>query len=471
MQRPTNYLQRLKYQFIFIITVTLCLLFSCSSPEKLERSLLGQSSSTTTTALNIWWEKGFNLEEDEALRQVVSNWEQKTGEKVSLSLYTTRELSEKAQRALQAGNPPDLMMSHQASLTMYPRLAWEGKLADVSEIIEPVKSSYTENILQAINYYNKVEDKRSYYGVPIYQATLHIFYWQQLLSLIGYTKNDIPQNWDGFWQFWQQVQKDLQIKQQKKIYGLGFPFSIGARETCLLFEQILEAYNVTLVNAQGQLLVDSPLVRQGIIKCLDWYSQFYQQGYVPPDAINWLNTDNNRNLLNRAVVMTPNSTLSISAAVRQDRDTYYNQLGILEFPHKPSGKPMRYLVNIRQAVIFANSLHQKTAKDFLQYLIQPQTMTKYLKASGSRNLPVQQPVWEDPFWQQTEDPYIVSATKIFTKSQSCLFYITQNPAYSLVFKENVWSKALIRIVVDQITPEQAADEAITRLKQIFQEWS
>ncbi|MEH2052454.1 hypothetical protein [Nostoc sp.] len=50
------------------------------------------------------------------------------------------------------------------------------------------------------------------------------------------------------------------------------------------------------------------------------------------------------------------------------------------------------------------------------------------------------------------------------------FYFVQNPAYSLVLKDNVWGKALNRIIVEQISPELATDEAIARIKQIFDQW-
>jgi multiple sugar transport system substrate-binding protein len=442
---------------------------ACSDNPQLERSQDNQSPSETNT-LNIWWEKGFNLEEDEAVKELVNNWELKTGHQIELSFYTTSELLEKIERASQMPEPPDLVLSQTGNLTLYPALAWQGKLADVSDVIEPVKSLYDVYALKSSSYYNRIEGKRSYYGIPIYQATIHIFYWQKLLASVGYSSSDIPQDWSGFWQFWQKVQQDLKNQQQKNIYGLGFPLSIGSTDTYLFFEHILEAYDITLVNAEGQLLVDLPEVRQGIVKCLDWYKQFYQQGNIPPDAISWLNTDNNRNLLNRIVLMTPNVTLSIPAAVSQDTDTYYHQLGILEFPNKPSGQPMRYLLSIRQAVILAKSLHQDTAKDFLRYLIEPRVLAEYIKASGNRNLPVQKPIWQDPFWQQSNDPYLASATKILTKEKTRLFYTAQNPAYSLVLKKNVWGQALTRIVRDRISTEQSADEAIAQIKQIFADW-
>ncbi|MEH2392639.1 MAG: hypothetical protein V7K21_13630 [Nostoc sp.] len=80
------------------------------------------------------------------------------------------------------------------------------------------------------------------------------------------------------------------------------------------------------------------------------------------------------------------------------------------------------------------------------------------------------PVWKDLFWTNPADPHLSTATQTLTKGLTRPFCIVQNPAYSLVLEENVWSKALNRIVVNSISPEQAADTAIERIKQIFDEW-
>ena len=164
------------------------------------------------------------------------------------------------------------------------------------------------------------------------------------------------------------------------------------------------------------------------------------------------------------------ATLSIPAAVRQDPDTYRNKLGMIEFPNKPNGQPMRHLATVERVIVFAKSKNQKLAKNFLAYLIQPEIAGDYLKAAGGRFLPVHKLVWKDPFWTDLTDPHISTAAQPLIKGQTRPFYTAQNPAYSIVLKENVWGVALNRIVVDGISPEQAADEAIERIQQIFAEW-
>ncbi len=454
-----------KRRSLCLVSILTLSLVACTPTPPSPSSVAETPQSTNT--LTIWWDKGFTLEEDEALRALVAQWEKQNGSSIALSFYTTDELPQKAQRAIQAGKPPDILMSNNAERVLNPRLAWQGKLVDVSDVIEPVKSLYPKTVLQGVFLYNNVEKKRSYYAVPLHQAATHLFYWRDIIALAGYSEKDIPQDWDAFWQFWQRVPDKLP---NQKIYGIGLPMSAKAGDTYQAFEQVLEAYNVQILDDRGQLQVDQPHVRQGIIDCLKWYTQFYTQGYVPPEAVKWLNPDNNRSLLNRTILITSNSSLSIPAAVRQDKDLYLNKLGTIEFPNKPNGKPMRHIISVRQAVIIADSPNQAIAKEFLTYLIKPEVAGNYLKASGGRNLPILRSVWQDPFWRDPRDPHISMVAKTLNQGQTRLYAYVENPSYSGVLEENLWGKAIARIVVEKIPPEQAADEAIARIQQIFQKW-
>ena len=426
-------------------------------------------SPTEKNVLNLWWDKGFSLEEDEALQQLVSKWERQSGIDVKLFFQTPDELLQKAQRAIASGNPPDVLYSDIGSSALFPRFAWEGKLADISEAIAPVKHLYPPSVLESIYLYNNVAKKRSYYALPIQQSAIHIFYWRDLLKKTGRTESDIPKNWDTFWEFWQQVRNDLHSSQTRNIYSLGLTMSVGSADTNYLFEQILEAYDVRIVDSRGKLQVDDPKIRQRLIQVLDWYARLYRQQYVPPDAVKWLSTDNNINLLNRSVLLTPNATLSIPVSQRSASETY-RKLGTLEFPNKPNGKPMRHLVIVRQAVVLKASKNQKAAKEFLTYLAQPETLADYIKQSGGRYFPVMMPAWEDPFWTDANDPHISAATKTLLEHPTRPFYTAQNPAYSQLQEQHVWGGAIDRMIVGGVSAEQAADETIETIKQIFSAW-
>ena len=459
---------------LIFLTISLAII-ACNNIARVDRQSLQTDSPpitkspTENNVLEIWWDKGFNPEEDEALQKLVKNWEQKTGNKVKIHFYTLEARTKKPQRYLQGGISPDMFMSFKAESTLNPSLAWSGQLTDVTDIIEPVKELYDREALETAYYYNNVTKKRSYYAVPIHRAALHIYYWKDLLEKTGRSDRDIPQDWHDFWQFWLDVGKDLKTKHQQDILPIGLPMSVEAGDTYQAFEHILEAYNVKLLDSDGNLLIDNPQVRQGIINCLDWYSQFYRQGYVPKDAVDWTNADNNRSFLNREILMTTNATMSIPAALSQDPDAYQNKLGIIELPNKPNGETMRHIFLVEQAVIFNDAEHPQLAKEFLAYLIKPEIINDFLKESR-RHSPVHKPSYEDPYWTNPQNPHTAQVTKTLTQSKIRPIYPANSPAYSIVLKENIWGQSLEKIVLNDITPEQAADEAITRIKQIFTEW-
>lgn len=471
-------LKRLSSYFALTLAAMMLVIGCNSAPQLQNNQIATTRSRLETDVLQIWWDKGYYPQEDEALTKVVNNWSAQTNNKVKLSFYTNDELSQKTQRAIQAGNPPDILMNDGGDRTI-GALAWQGKLADVSPVVEPVKNIINDTILSSAYLYNNFAKKRSYYAIPIHVSIPHIFYWRNLLEQIENSdkSNDqtsldkIPQDWDGFWQFWQQAQQQLQTTQKEQIYGIGLPLSIAAVDTYEIFEQILEAYDVVVVDPAGNLQVDDPEVRQGIIHCLDWYTAFYLQGFVPPDAVNWLNPDNNRSLLNRQVMMTPNNSLSIPAALGRDSQEYQQNLVTAGYPKKPSGEAMKYIALIRQAIILKDAPNQKLAQEFLSYLIQPEIIGDYLKAAGGRFFPVNDLSWKDPFWTDPRDPHISTAARPFLNQQTRLSYTVLNPAYSLVLKEGIWGQALNRIAVDKVAPERAADEAIAQIEAIFAEWN
>lgn len=457
--------QRLS-KYLLIAFIVSLITVACTGNTK--STVASDPSPSPDSALTIWWEKGFALEEDEALQKLVSNWKKETGKPVHLSFYTTDDLAQRAQRALQAGDPPDLMMSHSAEQSLNPRLAWQNKLVDISDVIDPIKDTYPTGVLDGVYFYNNVEKKRAYYAAPIAQTAMYIFYWRDLVKQAGFDDQNFPTDWNQYWDTWKQVQNKLR-QQGQDIYSLGIPLSIGGADSDHFFEQTLEAFDADLLDAQGNLLIDDPTVQKNIQESLRWITQFYQEGYVPPDAIKWLSPDNNNNLLNRVVVMTPNATLSIPTAVQQDKDTYFKKLGTLGFPNKPSGEPMRYVTLYRQVVAFADAKNHETAKNFLTYLLKSDTLGSYLKLS-SRNLPVTKPIWQDSFWTNASDPHRSIASKVLIQDPTRPFYSAYHPAYSVVIEEEVWTRAINRIVVDNVPVDVAANEAISQIKEIFKQW-
>ncbi len=448
--------------FLFIVSL---ILVTCSGNQP-ENSL---QEPLSEKVLTIWWNRGFYPEQDEALQKVIADWQEKTNNKVEISFFSTDDILEAGTNALAAGKPPDIFFAQIGEFTLIPQWAWEGKLVDVSDVIEPVKKSYSDTVLKSVYLYNNVESKSSNYAVPIMQQGLHIHYWNDLIREADLGE-EIPKNWDEFWQYWQNAQKNLRQQGQSNIYGLGLPMSIDGTDTSIVFEQILEANNLQIVDKQGKLQIDKPAVRQKIIEILDWYASFYKNGYVPPNAVNWHNSDNNTNFLNRNTLMTINPSMSIPGSQQEDEEIYFNKMRTIEFPNNPNEAKPISLVSIKQPVIFTSSVHPKLAKEFLSYLVQPENLGLYIKGARGRYFPIMPKLWEDPFWSDTKDPHISVASQQLTANQTRLFKNSTNPAYSQVHSENIWGEAMRQIFIEGLSPTEATDIAIKRITEIFSQW-
>jgi multiple sugar transport system substrate-binding protein len=420
------------------------------------------------TSFRIWWNEGYFPEETATIRKIVAAWEKQSGKKANLTIYSEKDLNREVANAIERDNPPDILYSYSADFSLIPRLAWENKLADVSDVIQPAKDLYEPSSLQAVSYENNTTKKHGYFAVPISQNTTYIHYWKDILEESGLTPEKIPKEWSAFWKFWAETQPILRQKGKTDFHSMAMPMSATATDTFYQFEQFLEAYGVQLIDKEGGLKIDSPEVRKGIIAALTQYTGLYKDGLVSPKAVDWADPDNNVEFLSRKTLMTPNPTLSIPGSQRQDKETYFNKMATVEWPSRVDGQPLTYLVAVKQACLFEASTNKEIAKSFLSFLTSPDNLSEFVKGSQGRFFPVMTKQLAEPFWNDPKDPHISVAVRQLKKTRP--FYTVVNPAYTKVQSQNVWGKAIRSIDVDSKPPDQAADKAIADIKQIFTDW-
>jgi multiple sugar transport system substrate-binding protein len=84
--------------------------------------------------LVVWWSEGYYAQEGEAVREIITAFEQKTGKQVELILHPEQELPDKLVAAVKAGQPPDFAFS--LVNTQYDeQWAYEGRLVDLTDAI------------------------------------------------------------------------------------------------------------------------------------------------------------------------------------------------------------------------------------------------------------------------------------------------------------------------------------------------
>ena len=90
--------------------------------------------------------KGFDPEEDQAIREIIAAFERKTGKAVELDLHPFDKLPDKVTEALQAGRPPDLAFGRWLNFRA-PQWAFDGRLADLTATMAPFRSLFDADSL------------------------------------------------------------------------------------------------------------------------------------------------------------------------------------------------------------------------------------------------------------------------------------------------------------------------------------
>jgi multiple sugar transport system substrate-binding protein len=118
-------------------------------------------------------------------------------------------------------------------------------------------------------------------------------------------------------------------------------------------------------------------------------------------------------------------------------------------------------------VIFADSKNKAGAKSFISFLIQPENLGPYIEGAFGRWYPVQPALANTPFWTGTKDPHRSVAHKQYTTRPIVPWPQIYNYKVAAVQAENVWGRAMGRMILDNWTAEKAVDEMIARIKELM----
>jgi multiple sugar transport system substrate-binding protein len=429
--------------------------------------------------LTVFWVKGFYKAEDDALFDAIKKFEAKNKNiKIELSQYPIQDMIPKTVAALDSGSPPDVAYADVYDFQVTAKWAFDGKLEDISSVIDPIRTKFEAAALSTTFLYNNAAQTRAYYAFPIKQQTMHIQYWKDMLTDAGFKESDIPKDWKGYWSFWcDKVQPAYRQKTGQRGFATGFPMGVDSSDSFYSFLTFMDAYNVKLVSDSGKLLVDDPTVRQGLINAMNDYTASYGKGCTPPSSTSWKDPDNNVAFHNKTIVMTHNATISIAAKWLDDMNNaalteaqratakanYTDKIATAGFPNKPDGSKMTYRAAVKTGVVFKDAKNKAAAKKFVAFLLDEAILQPYVEGSLGRWFPVMKASQQSAFWKG--DPHRVAVYNQFMNGTTP-FEFTKNYKFTVLNNENVWAKAMNRVQSEKWTTERAVDEMIARIKTV-----
>jgi multiple sugar transport system substrate-binding protein len=97
--------------------------------------------------LVVWWEEGFNPEEDAAVGEIVAAFEHETSKRVEPAFFSQNDLPARTLAAVEAGHPPDFVFGLVVD-RHYGQWAHEGRLTGLADALGSLASQFDQDALE-----------------------------------------------------------------------------------------------------------------------------------------------------------------------------------------------------------------------------------------------------------------------------------------------------------------------------------
>ena len=293
--------------------------------------------------LVVWWEKGFYPQEDEAVAEIVAAFEQETGKQVELVQPAQDEMFDKAQAALEAGQPPDFLFGT-AERSLGRPVGLRGPARRPRGRPRPgpgpVRCRHRRSVHLAQRQDGPARPLRAcrWAGVPTTSMS-GTASWSAPASPSPTSRRSGRRSGpSGATRCSRRCARPWAATTSG---ASGCPcrprLSTPRTSSCSSSSPTRRPGSTATAGFRSTI----PTVRAGMIKALEAYTAIWRKGCTPPDSASWTNIDNNKAFLAQTVVMTPNTTLSIPAALRTARpDDYYKNAATIDWPDGANGQPL-----------------------------------------------------------------------------------------------------------------------------------
>jgi multiple sugar transport system substrate-binding protein len=114
-------------------------------------------------------------------------------------------------------------------------------------------------------------------------------------------------------------------------------------------------------------------------------------------------------------------------------------------------------------VIFKDAKNIKRAKEFAAFMMAEENLGPYVEGSLGRWYPVTKTGQTSAFWKG--DKHRLAVHNQF-QAGTVNFEFTKNYKFTILNNENVWAKAMNRVVSEKVPVDKAVDEMIARIKTV-----
>src|SRR5438477_224644 len=256
--------------------------------------LVRTSHAQRAKKLVFWHVPNFTPLADDLQKQQVYEFAKQAGLKdsdVEYDVVANEQAQAKLAAAIEAGNPPDVMRLYESNVQFY---AAGGHLLDVHDLVEKMRKEpkgIFESAMTSVVYKGRAM------GVPL---AVNPWPVHARLDLLDQAKVEYPKTWDEF------VETSKKIQSPPRLFAFGMCLGLVADTTDNVMN-LLWCYGGKMVEADNKTVVMASKENEAGVKVIE--AMFKTHKIIPPGAISWDNSGNNKAYQSRqaAFVMNPSS--------------------------------------------------------------------------------------------------------------------------------------------------------------------
>jgi len=409
--------------------------------------LIKGSHAQRAKKIVFWHVPNFTPLADELQKQQVYEFAKQAGLKDTEVEYATvanEQFDAKLAAALEAGNPPDVTRLYESNVQFY---AAGGHLLDVNDLVEKMRrepKGIFESAMTSVVYKGRAM------GVPL---AVNPWPVHARLDLLEQAHVEYPKTWDEF------IETSKKIQSPPRLFAFGMCLGLVADTTDNVMN-LLWCYGGKMVEADNKTVVMNSPENIAGVKVIE--AMFKTHKIIPPGAISWDNSGNNKAYQSKqaAFVMNPSS---IYAYLDGNDKDLQKVTGLFPVPAGPKGTVNQ--IDTWAYGAFKKNPYPELAKGLLDYLMQPVNYDKIIQSTGGRWVPVYKRLFDSPFW--TGKPAFKHFIRMAETGVPVSYAGSPTPAAGEVLNTQVIPKTIQRVLVENWEPARALDECQKKITEIY----
>jgi multiple sugar transport system substrate-binding protein len=409
--------------------------------------LVNKSHAQRAKKLIFWQLPNFTPIADQLQKEQVFEFAKSAGlkdDEVEFSVVGNDVWIQKLSAAIEAGNPPDVMRLFESNVQFFGS---QGHLVDMTDTVERMRKE-PKGIFEAT--LTAVRINGRFFGVPL---AVNPWPMHVRLDLLEKAKVDYPKTWDEF------IETSKKIQEPPRLFAFGICLGM-TYDTTNNVTNLLWCYGGKTVEADNKTVVLNSPENVAGLKVLD--AMFKTHKIIPPGAISWDDSGNNKAYQSRQAAFVMNPTSVYAYLDGNDKDLQ-KVTGIYPVPAGPKGSVTQ--IDTWSLALFKKSPYPDLGKGLIEYMLQPANYDRIVQSTGGRWVPVYKRLFDSPFWK--EKPVFRYFTQMAEQGVPLSYAGSPTPAAGEVLNTHVIPKMVQRVLVENWAPEKATEEAHKTVAEIY----